>query len=466
MFLNKMFSFINKFYQNVKTNQKEQTSYLFNNNNKNRELKGFNDFESFIDITKEQSYEKKNDLEDNFKKYNITNVLNTFSKDIFTIILNSRKNKIDSFNNKAMNLDKSNIFDGQSFNFDINDLFLDNNIYKNKTDIQKYVIEFYLIKNKNKAKIKELVEKWKFSYKTNNDQEINHKNIDINFLKNKIILLKKSIISYSRLLPLYQYIINNKEGLEYSIDFKFYHNNVKKKGKFLNPPSGNVSLKNENIFSFKLNAKYYSLKEINRIFNEANTIDIDMETTPKIKSLTFHKSNGYNINNNHKNVINNQMNDINDNQNEIKTCQTTINNNVINELDSNIDSSPLTLKFYDYDKEEENNNYDISLIFDKPIENKQNKNNFTTKRKYSLFSNSYETTEDCTPRTSDLKENDNKEIKSTSSFNNNKILNTKNNAEINSIIREYNLLKELMNQSASFVDIKTKKLMTYVDIFE
>lgn len=455
-----MFSFINKFYQNVKTNKKEQPSYKFNNNNKNQDLNGFSDSDSFVDITKEQSYGKENGLEDNFKKFNITNFLNTFSKDIFIIIFNSRKNKIDSFNIKEKNLDKPNIFDDQSFNFDIDDLFLDNNIYKNKTDIQKYVIEFYLIKNKNKKKIKELVEKWKFSYKPNNDDEIEHKNIDINFLKNKILLLKKSIISYSRLLPLYQYIINNKENPEYSIDFKFYHNNVKKKGKFLNELTENVSLKNENIFSFKLNVKYYSLKEINRIFNETNTIDIDMETGPKAKSLTFHKSKNY-----QKNAMNNKINDINDIQNEIQTCQTTINNKIINELDSNIESSPLTLNFYDYNKEEENNNNDISLIFDKPIENKQNKYNFATKRKYSLFSNSYETTEDCTPRTSDLKENDNKEKKSSSSFNN-KISNKKNNTEINNILREYNLLKELMNESTSFVDIKTKKLITYVDLFE
>ena len=155
--------------------------------------------------------------------------MNDFAKNIFSIILDSRKDKNNhNLVNTSNNSDFNKEYDEKSFSIDIDDLFLYNDFSKDKSDIQKFVMEFYLIKNK---KIKTLVEKWKISYKLNDDNETINNN-EINYLKNKISILKKSIMSYSRILPLYQYIKLANEENDYSIDFKFYNNNSKKKDNF------------------------------------------------------------------------------------------------------------------------------------------------------------------------------------------------------------------------------------------
>ena len=462
-----MLKLLNKIYQNTITDNKKQTSCVFKFNKKPI-VKEYNEFNDFIDITKDKSFDEINAKDKTFYDCNKNEFLNEFAKGIFTTILDSRKNKINNIINFNNNLNSnSNKSKDNSFNIDIDDLFLYNDFYQNKNEIQKFVIEFYLIKNINNKKIKELVEKWKFSYK-NNIEKKNNNNIDINYLKNKIMILKKSIISYSRLLPLYKYIINSEETKDYSIDFKFYQNHSKKKGAFLNHPSGDVSLKNSNLFSFKMNIKYYSEKEIKNIFNETEE-NIDINTKNKKKNaLSFHKSNQSIINNikNVNNPINYELND-----NEIKACQTTINYNKINELD---ESPPFFLNIQEYNREENNNKNtnNISIEFDKPIENKNNNKNLnegnndnSCKRKCSYTSNSYETTEECTPINSELKINENKEIKALSPIK--KFMsNKKNHKEINNILKEYNFLKEMMQKSPSYIDIKSKKLMTYKDVFE
>ena len=462
-----MLKLLNKIYQNTITDNKKQTSCVFKFNKKPI-VKEYNEFNDFIDITKDKSFDEINAKDKTFYDCNKNEFLNEFAKGIFTTILDSRKNKINNIINFNNNLNSnSNKSKDNSFNIDIDDLFLYNDFYQNKNEIQKFVIEFYLIKNINNKKIKELVEKWKFSYK-NNIEKKNNNNIDINYLKNKIMILKKSIISYSRLLPLYKYIINSEETKDYSIDFKFYQNHSKKKGAFLNHPSGDVSLKNSNLFSFKMNIKYYSEKEIKNIFNETEE-NFDINTKNKKKNaLSFHKSNQSIINNikNVNNPINYELND-----NEIKACQTTINYNKINELD---ESPPFFLNIQEYNREENNNKNtnNISIEFDKPIENKNNNKNLnegnndnSCKRKCSYASNSYETTEECTPINSELKINENKEIKALSPIK--KFMsNKKNHKEINNILKEYNFLKEMMQKSPSYIDIKSKKLMTYKDVFE
>ena len=78
-----------------------------------------------------------------------------------------------------------------------------------------------------------------------------------------------------------------------------------------------------------------------------------------------------------------------------------------------------------------------------------------------MFSNSYETTEDCTPRNSEIKSNEKKETK-ISPY----LLANKKNSKINNIIKEYNLLKDLMQNLPNFNNIKTKKFITYTDAFE
>ena len=460
-----MFKLINKFYPNKKINHKTNSPNIFNEES-NLKLKNTFKIDDFVVIEKENSFENNIKKNTDCIDCNKIELLKSFMKSILTTVLDSRKD------NNLNNSGTINNFTEKSFNKIIDDIFLCDDYLKNKNDVQKFIIEFYLINNKKNTVKSELIEKWKFSYKLNNYNDSKTNDLDINYLKKKALVMTKSIITYSRLLPLYQYILN-KNNNDYSIDFKFYHNNVNKKGIFSNKPSGNVLLKNSILFSFKMNIKYYSQKEIKKIFNETEDyfgyIDI------KNKSLSFHKTKPkVNIEFEKINDLNN--NPINENTNnclnEIKTCSTDLNNNKIKDIDTFSDSSSFFLNIHDFSKEE-NKTINISSNFEEIKENDNKKienqtkdyNDNTGKRKYSIFSNSYETTEDYTPRNSDIKTNENKDNKIFSD-NIKKFMLHKKDSKVNNILKEYNLLKDLIQKIPDFNNIKTQKLNTYIDIFE
>ena len=461
-----MFSILKKLYPTKKvTNHKKNTSLIFNDNS-NPFLFEFLGGDNFPETAKDKSFETKNNRTNYFQDCNEKEFLNTFAKTIISTILKSRKDN----KNNLINI-SNNSSNDKLFGFDINDLFMYNDISQLKNGIQKYVIEFYLIKNEGNKTINELVEKWKISYNLNQQKEVNNNKYDFNFLKNKILILKKSIITYSRLLPLYQYIQNNEEAKNYSIDFKFYSKTSNKKGVFRIKPSGNITLKNSDLFSFKMNLKFFSQKEIKKIFNEEEEyidLDIDIKKDNKIKSLSFHKStsklNGFEI-------IENLKDDNNPiNINKINILPNEINKNKIKEKDTLFESSSsssFTLNIYDFNDKNQMKN-DLNLLLDKKAKDKKEENflkdvnnDIFSKKKYSLFSNSYETTEDCTPRNSEIKSNEKKETK-ISPY----LLANKKNSKINNIIKEYNLLKDLMQNLPNFNNIKTKKFITYTDAFE
>ena len=130
------------------------------------------------------------------------------------------------------------------------------------------------------------------------------------------------------------------------------------------------------------------------------------------------------------------------------------------------------MNIHDFNKEE-NQTINISSNFEEIKENDNKKienqlkdyNDNTSKRKYSIFSNSYETTEDYTPRNSDLKANESKDNKIFSD-NIKKFMIHKKDSKVNNILKEYNLLKDLIQKIPDFNNIKTRKLNTYIDIFE
>ena len=470
-----MFQLMNKFFQKTKTNQK--TNISIKENDSNSSFQDFCNIDDFEELTLDDSFDKDQKPKPKKNYFNDCNqkqFVNELSKSICSIILDSRKSKNNNYISINNNSDSNKKSNDKSFSIDIDELFLYNDFNIEKNDIQKFVIEFYLIKSANNKKIKinELVEKWKFSYKLNNTEEMSNKNIDINYLKKKILLLKKSIISYSRILPLYQYILSNKNKEDFSIDFKFYHNNSKRKSSFLNNPSGNVLLKNSNLFSFKMNIKYYSEKEIKKIFNETEKyIDEIDKYANKKKSLSFHKpanaKNGLESLNNIKNNNNPLNNDKKDYPNEIKTCPTFGNIKKKNDIDNFSESSSSFVLNIQENKYDENKINSISPELNK--QNKKNESNMKDNndncciRKCSIFSNSYETTEDCN---SEIKINENKETNIFPNITKKLAIKKKNNKEINNIIKEYNLLKEMMQKMHSFSDIKTQKLIIYSDISE
>ena len=436
--------FITNLTKNFKT--KKNTSSLFNNDsNPINKISSISD--DFIDITKDS-------VQNNFNQKlfssnsNQKDLLNNFIKNITSIIFDSRRQKInDSGLNKSITSNKTNTSinsNDNSFNLEIDDLFLYDDYYQEKKDFQKLIIEFYLTKKTDKKiTIRELVEKWKLSYNSENDNS-NDKN-NLQKIKNKMTLYIKSIISYSRLLPLYQYIISNDNN-NYSIDFKFYQNDSNKKGKFSHKFTGNVLLKNQDIFNIKTNIQYYSLKELNNIFEQKEKKEIDINKPDKIKSLLFNEKYEF------------------EDLNELSKDNKNINNKLNN--DENFTQSD---KNEIKDLIHDSNNSSFCLIFDSQEEKNEflNIKDTMSKRKFSSLSNGYETTEDCSPRNSYMKnnyrtyDNNNEETISLNSNSTNKSFIKTQNNKINTILKEYTNVRDMIESLNSNIYIRTNKFINY-----
>ena len=439
---------LTKFITNLTKNftTKKNTSSLFNNDsNPINKISSISD--DFIDITKDS-------VQNNFNQKlfssnsNQKDLLNNFIKNITSIIFDSRRQKInDSGLNKSINSNKTNKSinsNDNSFNLEIDDLFLYDDYYQEKKDFQKLIIEFYLTKKTDKKiTIRELVEKWKLSYNSENDNS-NDKN-NLQKIKNKMTLYIKSIISYSRLLPLYQYIISNDNN-NYSIDFKFYQNDSNKKGKFSHKYTGNVLLKNQDIFNIKTNIQYYTLKELNNIFEQKEKKEIDINKPDKIKSLLFNEKYEF------------------EDLNELSKDNKNINNKLNN--DENFTQSD---KNEIKDLIHDSNNSSFCLIFDSQEEKNEflNIKDTMSKRKFSSLSNGYETTEDCSPRNSYMKnnyrtyDNNNEETISLNSNSTNKSFIKTQNNKINTILKEYTNVRDMIESLNSNIYIRTNKFINY-----
>ena len=436
--------FITNLTKNFKT--KKNTSSLFNNDsNPLNKISSISD--DFIDITKDS-------VQNNFNQKlfssnsNQKELLNNFIKNITSIIFDSRRQKInDSGLNKSINSNKTNTSinsNDNSFNLEIDDLFLYDDYYQEKKDFQKLIIEFYLTKKTDKkTTTRELVEKWKLSYNSENDNS-NDKN-NLQKIKNKMTLYIKSIISYSRLLPLYQYIISNDNN-NYSIDFKFYQNDSNKKGKFSHKFTGNVLLKNQDVFNIKANIQYYTLKELNNIFAQKKQKEIVINKSDKIKSLLFNEKYEF------------------EDLNELSKDNKNINNKLNN--DENFTQSD---KNEIKDLIHDSNNSSFCLIFDSQEEKNEflNIKDTMSKRKFSSLSNGYETTEDCSPRNSYMKnnyrtcDNNNEETISLNSNSTNKSFIKTQNNKINNILKEYTNVRDMIESLNSNIYIRTNKFINY-----
>ena len=436
--------FITNLTKNFKT--KKNTSSLFNNDsNPLNKISSISD--DFIDITKDS-------VQNNFNQKlfssnsNQKDLLNNFIKNITSIIFDSRRQKInDSGLNKSITSNKTNTSinsNDNSFNLEIDDLFLYDDYYQEKKDFQKLIIEFYLTKKTDKKiTIRELVEKWKLSYNSENDNS-NDKN-NLQKIKNKMTLYIKSIISYSRLLPLYQYIISNDNN-NYSIDFKFYQNDSNKKGKFSHKFTGNVLLKNQDVFNIKTNIQYYTLKELKNIFEQKVQKEIDINKPDKIKSLLFNEKYEF------------------EDLNELSKDNKNINNKLNN--DENFTQSD---KNEIKDLIHDSNNSSFCLIFDSQEEKNEflNIKDTMSKRKFSSLSNGYETTEDCSPRNSYMKnnyrtcDNNNEETISLNSNSTNKSFIKTQNNKINTILKEYTNVRDMIESLNSNIYIRTNKFINY-----
>ena len=276
-----------------------------------------NDFEVIDEIPNE--FNNKNEDNDKNNKSNSIEDLNNNKKfkdfilTIFRIIFNARNQSSEFYSKSKRNLKES------SFQFGLEELIeYDNLGISNNNDKKKYFIDFYLIKNNNDDNDNDqdkkslnsayiydkqslLVERWKIKYREKRKKETgNIKNFDAYFNK-KIKIIEKSVVEYTRLLPLYN-ISKNKE--KYSINFKF------------------------NIFSFKLSIKYLNIRPDNiDDFIKKNSFDFDI--IPSIKSRKRFLSDSF-----HKKSSAQLLNDLdkdNENKDDEKgnNNEKTYNNNII-----------------------------------------------------------------------------------------------------------------------------------------
>ena len=269
-----------------------------------------NDFEIIDEIPND--YNNNNIKNDNNDKNNTISKedLNNNAKfkdfilTIFRIIFNTRNQSSEFYSKSKQNLK------GSSFQFDLEELIeYDNLGISNNNDKKKYFIDFYLIKNDNNQDKKSLnsayiydnqsllVERWKLKYKDKRKKENNIKNFDAYFNK-KIKIIEKSVVEYTRLLPLYNISKNNEK---YSINFKFTPPNKKK---FIDKNSTfKIKLTDDNIFSFKLSIKYLKIKpdNIDEYFKK-NSFDFDIISSIKSRkrflSESFHKKSSAQLLNN------------------------------------------------------------------------------------------------------------------------------------------------------------------------
>lgn len=237
----------------------------------------------------------ENNITNNFTHENVK--LQNFFVNIFKIIFSSRNKKHEFSSKSKKNLDNS------SFTVDIEELIEYDNLKAHDSKKKKYIIEFYLYEKDNednmiksmglKDKPKILVERWKIKYKENFlplDVDVKNnsfKNYDL-FLDKKMKIIEKNIISYSRVLPLFNLLKEDK----YSIDFKF--NPIKKnKMKFMDEnATKTINLISDDMFCFKLSVEYLNIKSDN-IDNFFNKIDDDFVIIPSNKSRKRFLSDDY-----------------------------------------------------------------------------------------------------------------------------------------------------------------------------
>ena len=215
-----------------------------------------------------------NNLE--LKKYNVK--LQTFIINIFKTIFNSR-NKKSEFSSKSKNKLSDNKKDNSFFTVDIEELIeYDNLKARDNSNIdnkKKYIIDFYLYKNDDNHQEKDmlksvritdkpkiLVERWKIKYKEDFYPAIDNKN-DINnfelFLDKKLKILEKNIMTYSRILPMF----NISKDENYFVDFKFNPSRKSKKKFIDEDKTEKIKLVNDNIFWFKLSISYLRINPEN-----------------------------------------------------------------------------------------------------------------------------------------------------------------------------------------------------------
>ena len=440
--------------------------------------------DDFVVIDKYENDIINNQNENNDKEEIINSTFQDFISDMFRIIFNSR-NQSSEFYTKSKNKIKDN-----SFQIDLDELIeLENLRATNNNDKKKYFVDFYLIKNDknqdnnslNSARINSrksiLVERWKIKYREKiNKNKI--KDFDI-YLNKKKKIIEKSIVSYSRILPLYNMLKNEK----YSIDFKFCQKN--KKILYDKDSIYKIKLTDDNMFSFKLSIKYLKINpEIFDILIKKNSSEFVIIPSKKSRrrflSGSFHKKSSAQL-----------LNALENNEEEKNKDNKKNNNN--NNIDNYLDDRRLSYepdyntkkyinsKFKDKENieskkieinetgsicsNEEDDNLSLVInesendIFKTPIElNKTNNNNLGKTQIINDINNATSTKEN-TPRKCQTY---NKEVKYKNIKSDELSKLSVNNTVIKSILSDYKNVKRMIMMMPDYDNVKNQKLSAFI----
>ena len=392
-----------------------------------------NDFDfEILDYSPKLDIKNTSKITEN-EELNLENKIKTFINNIMRstlkIIFDSRGLK-NTFYTKSEN----NLCDLQnSFGIDIDDLLMDeyedlkhgNFKGENLSKKKNYIIEFYINDFKNKDQ-KLLVEKWKIKY-----QEEDNKNFNENLFSKKFDVFEKTIITYSRILPLY----NIQKNKNYELSFKFYSHNYEKESNFYKRPSGNIRLYKEDFFHYKLKIEYLNKKEIIKGFELENQKNDSDEIRDRVLSIDPKKTSAYQI---FSNYIGNMLGNEN---NDRKLSYEKSKNDSINTDRSQIFTSSISSSSSEY----ENCNETLNDV------NKTKSSELNLKKTSECSNFSQYLTEECTPRTQENKKQ-----------NYTKNINNVANNTIKNIMIDFNRFKELLNINQHFDGIDKKKLAKFV----
>lgn len=455
-----------------------------------------NDFE-IIDEFDSNYFDNKNDKDkdNNNKEMICDSEFKDFIVYIFKIIFKSR-NQISEFHTKS----KSNLNE-DSFQIDLDELFMD---YKdlgvaNDNNKKKYFIDFYLVKKDKDEDIKLnnfkssfnkqelLVERWKVKYREK--MNINQIKDFKLYLKKKMKILEKSIVEYTRLLPLYNILKNDN----YSIDFTFC---PKRKKKFVDKKSTNkIKLINENLFSFKLSIKYLKItpKNIDKFMNKITSdfvIIHSKQSRRRFLSDDYQKkSSAHLLENLEKSEedsddedTNKQNKIYNDNHFDARRLsyeQSYTKKNILQNSSDEIKESDSQKYIHSKFLGENKDRYSIKIENSGSICSKEDnfilnieesgseKDIFKTpkdinkiiKKEFTTVLNNNGSTKEITPRKSQTYNESSKfnRIKSSDLYNLNK-----NNSEIKKILIDYKNVRRILKRMPDFDDVKNDKLSAFI----
>ena len=418
--------------------------------------------------------------------------LENFITNIYKIIFDSR-NKLSEFSSKSRKKLNEIKKENDIFNPEIEDLlgydYLKAWDESDGSKKKKYIIEFYLIQNDNKedtnslksvrinGKPKLLVERWKIKYKENYKGNYN---LDDNLMDIKMKLIEKNIISYSRILPLFNICKDNN----YFIEFKFNPIKNEKKNFVKENLSRKIKIKNEELFNFKLSIKYLkidrdNLDDLFKASNNEFVIISKKKSRRRFLSDTYYKKsshqllkkeseeqkdNNNEINNDNNNIINNDFiienyfNDENDNnvnqkrrlsvqEKEIKS-KFFVNNfkqkkSKSEESDSNANSSDDNLSLVISETDNDGN-----INIDNITKDIKEKNNNQNKNKKDISVRKCQT----------FREKSKNELKESNII---KSIEFKN-IKIKKIVKEYKNIKKMIKMMPNYGNINCDKLNTFI----